>query len=55
FTSKTSSNSINSCDELNNELSDELSSDSLSTSGEDEFFEDIADNALIRINCHKIL
>ncbi|CAG8709252.1 16658_t:CDS:2, partial [Cetraspora pellucida] len=38
FTSKTSSNSINSCNELSN--------DSLSTSVENEFFEDIADKAL---------
>ncbi|RIB12378.1 hypothetical protein C2G38_2200800 [Gigaspora rosea] len=38
FTSKTSSNSINFCDKL--------SSDSLSTSVENEFFDDIADKAL---------
>ncbi|CAG8764721.1 12236_t:CDS:1, partial [Dentiscutata heterogama] len=46
FSSETSSNSINSCDELSDKLSDELSSNSLSTLVEDEFFEDIADKAL---------
>ncbi|CAG8753890.1 1622_t:CDS:1, partial [Dentiscutata heterogama] len=46
FTSETSSNSINSYDELSNELSNKLSSDSLSISVENKFFEDIANKAL---------